>query len=480
MRTRKEGLVMRFQMSTRLWILNSLAILAAGLVQNSAFAEAAPTKEPAVSERVAQAKNPNEQADKRIKAIDSLKGISEKDVLDNHVIDAMVEVAKNDADPFVRVAAIKTLGTIERDVTHAHTAKTAYLQPFTEILKRNDDYPPVRTAIATVFKETLIATELQDRDIAFKGLVEVVNNKDPKIARDTFGLRLECISAIGSFASAQALDILMSLLNDSDPIIKETVAKAIFDCLNKTTESADKVTFATVKKLVDIMEDSKAPVDLRIGVMFALAKLIRAGSLEAAKAFPSIVNLRKTTPDNAEGNLLVLNSIEAMGIIGSAESVDAIKNIYETYYDKGLVSDVKRLPFRRAAMKAFESVLKTQGVRKQQDPGAVTTIAKTFERVIDNNKDTWPEAPEVRIDAIFAVRYFIYKPFEKEQQFVYGALIDILNSDSKQHPDNTDDIKAKVIETLDAVTQLGPVFKGETRRWREWYAAKYPATPEKK
>src|SRR5262249_23168259 len=157
--------------------------------------------------------------------------------------------------------------------------------------------------------------------------------------------------------------------------------------------------------------------------------------------FPSIVNLRKTTPDNDEGNLLVLRSIEAMGIIGSAESVDAIKNIYETYYDKGMVSDTKRLPFRRAAIKAFENILKTQGVRTLQEPGAIKTIAKTFEGVIDNNKDTWREAPEVRLDAIFAVRYFIYKPFEKEQQFVYGALIDILNSDPKQHPDNTDDIK---------------------------------------
>jgi hypothetical protein len=257
------------------------------------------------------------------------------------------------------------------------------------------------------------------------------------------------------------------------------VAKAIFACLNKTTESADKVTFVTVKKLVDIMEDSKAPVDLRIGVMFALAKLIRAGSLEAAKAFKSIVDLRKNTPDNDEGNLLVLNSIEAMGIIGSAESVDAIKNIYETYYDKGMVSDAKRLPFRHAAMKAFENVLKTQGVQKKQDPAAITTIAKTFERVIDNNKDTWPEAPEIRSDAIFAVRYFIYKAFEKEQQFVYGALIDILDSDAKKHPDNNDDIKDKAVATLDAVTQLGPVFKNYPRRWREWYANKYPATQEK-
>src|SRR5260221_9535667 len=98
---------MRFQMnSKRLWILNVIAVLAAGLFQ-TARAETPAPKEVSVSDRVAQAKNVNEEAEKRMKAIESIGGISEKDVLDNHVIDALVEVAKGDPDPFVRVSAIK-------------------------------------------------------------------------------------------------------------------------------------------------------------------------------------------------------------------------------------------------------------------------------------------------------------------------------------------------------------------------------------
>ena len=239
----------------RLWILNAISILAFGLLGSRAFGGDAP-KEVAVSDRVAQAKNVNEESEKRIKAIESLAAISEKDVLDNHVIDALIDVAKGDPDPFVRVSAIRTLGVIERNVTHAHNAKTAYLEPFADILKKSDDYPPVRVAVASVFKDTLIPTELKDRDVAFKALVDIVNIKDPKTAKEMYGLKLECIAGIGNFASPQSLDILMSLLNDPDPIVKETVAKAIFNLLNKTSESAGNVTFATVKKLVDIMEDN--------------------------------------------------------------------------------------------------------------------------------------------------------------------------------------------------------------------------------
>jgi HEAT repeat protein len=452
----------------RLWIFTALAI---GLLATHAFAET-PAKEVTVADRVTQAKNVNEESEKRIKAIDALGSITEKDVLDNHVIDALVEVAKNDPDPFVRVSGIKTLGVIERNVTHAHNAKTAYLEPFTEIMKRSDDYPPVRVAVANVFRETLIPTELKDRDVAFKAMVDLVNNKDSKTKSDTYGLKLECIAAIGNFGSPQSLDVLMNLLNDPDPIVKETVAKAIYTLLNKTSESANSVTFATVKKLVDIMEDTKTPVDLRIGVMFALAKLIRAGSLEAAKAIDSIVNLRKTTPDNTEGNLLVLNSIEALGIIGATIAVEPLQKIYETYYDKDKVSDPVLLKYRRASIKAFENVLKTQGIKKSPDAAASSTIAALLVRAIEN-KPAWAEAAEVRGDAIFAVRYFMYKPYEKEQANAYGALIDVIK-------DSKDDLKAKALDTLDAVTQLGSVFKDDVRRWVEWYENRYGKRPEKK
>jgi hypothetical protein len=206
--------------------------------------------------------------------------------------------------------------------------------------------------------------------------------------------------------------------------------------------------------------------------MFALAKLIRAGSLEAAKAIDSIVNLRKTTPDNTEGNLLVLNSIEALGIIGATIAVEPLQKIYETYYDKDKVSDPVLLKYRRASIKAFENVLKTQGIKKSPDAAASSTIAALLVRAIEN-KPAWAEAAEVRGDAIFAVRYFMYKPYEKEQANAYGALIDVIK-------DSKDDLKAKALDTLDAVTQLGSVFKDDVRRWVEWYENRYGKRPEKK
>src|SRR6185369_1338446 len=94
---RTGGVVMRSIMSSalRLWIFTALAI---GLLATHAFAET-PAKEVTVADRVTQAKNVNEESEKRIKAIDALGSITEKDVLDNHVIDALVEVAKNDPDP---------------------------------------------------------------------------------------------------------------------------------------------------------------------------------------------------------------------------------------------------------------------------------------------------------------------------------------------------------------------------------------------
>jgi hypothetical protein len=67
----------------------------------------------------------------------------------------------------------------------------------------------------------------------------------------------------------------------------------------------------------------------------------------------------------------------------------------------------------------------------------------------------------------------MYKPYEKEQANAYGALIDVIK-------DSKDDLKAKALDTLDAVTQLGSVFKDDVRRWVEWYENRYGKRPEKK
>src|SRR5262249_45036990 len=157
---------------------------------------------------------------------------------------------KTDDDPSVRVTAIKTLGTIERNVTRDHKARNKYIDPFATILKHastsagdSGEPAPVRKAVARVFRETLVADDLKSMDVGFKALIEIAKNKNEPLA----GLRGETILAIGEIGSPDGLQPIIDILNEQDQMMKEKAAVALSNLIFAIGDKAKDVNIATIR-----------------------------------------------------------------------------------------------------------------------------------------------------------------------------------------------------------------------------------------
>ncbi|HYF48734.1 MAG TPA: HEAT repeat domain-containing protein [Planctomycetota bacterium] len=443
------------QAGLKLGILSITALLSLGVFAG----QPGPAQPETIAQRLSKART-SRDPEIQVAAIRSLSGITDKEEIDNKVVDALLELMKAN-DIFVRLASIETLGKIQVNVTKDGKAKTAYRAPFLALLKNKEEHPKIRSAVADVFGATLEPKgrdELPDKDAFKAGILEVAKNK----AEPNKALRKTCIIAVGRFGLAENIPVLADVLIESDDDIRAAGAEAIERLLAGGSEV--QLPVPTVNKLVELIRDSKVATPLRISVMKVLAVLVRDGNTTAKnEAFPVIMDLADF--DKSKDNDLVLAAVESLGIIGSAEAVVPLTKTYGIYFDAKAADNPKDVPVRKAVAKAMLSVLKVQNEARAADMRAVKGAADLLVKMLDEDASA-----EVKGSAVFSLQYLYPKKFEAEHKVATLALIDLMKNSKDEA------MKKKVNETLEFITEVN--YGIDHERWMEWFQKKYKLAPK--
>jgi HEAT repeat protein len=388
----------------------------------------------------------------RVQAIDKLGALSDAGLVrDNGVVDALIGIAKpkdakSGGDIFVRIAAI---GALKRLQNIESRAKDKYIVPLSAILKDKAEHMLVAREVALNFSETLDPNGLQDKE-ASKTVSAIALDKQAKQA-----LRIACIAALGNFGQPEGLDTLAGLLNE-DQLIKEAAAGALYELLNRL-DGTTELKVPTVAKLVEMVNDDKLQPDLRVNVMKVVATLMRDGSASAKQALPKLIEIVKSAQDDK----LVIGAIHALGIIGTADSVEPLATAYLDYKpaantEAGKLGG-KEQDVRNAVVTALVTVLSNQGGKPSPDTKAVTTAATLLVKALDEDP-----SPAVKRNALFAMKYMY--PFTTKTKdacrMVKDAALEHLNKQGQ-----SDDIKHAIVEVLTAIT--GKDFGLDGKRWEE-------------
>jgi HEAT repeat protein len=436
----------------RMALLGVAAALAAPQARAAAPTPANPAKSagdeprpPTVAEKLDIARNPAKHSSLRVKAIENLNRCTEKEIQDNRLVDELLDIVNKASDMFVRVEAIKTLGDFQ---TNFPESKTKYIEPFMALLRSDKEYPQVRKAVAQVFKKTLDPKGLKDEK-ACQALVEIVKNRQEAIP-----LKIEAAAAIAEFGKSEGIKSLSELLSDPEQLVKEAAAKAIYRILVKLPETSLDV--VTVNRLGALMDDAGLPPDILVAVMRVMAQLIRDGNMQAKNlALSKILEM----PKKASSDVIVLGAIEAMGIIGSEDSVGPLNATYEFYLDKKDYNKAGDLPIRRAVAEAYSTILMAQSNARTPNMKIVKDAAALLVGMVDND-----ESPAVKSAAIFNIRYLYDRKFADTHKVVFSALIGFLNKTKDEG------LKNDINKTLEALTAL--TFT-DHRRWDEWFKDKF-------
>ncbi|MCY3018906.1 MAG: HEAT repeat domain-containing protein [Planctomycetota bacterium] len=450
---------------------SGFVLLLACVVATSPAAPAAAEKEKTTPELVQIAKSRAEQKIDRQKAIEKLGDISDEKVCrENRAGDELIAIANSrEDDLFLRVAAIRAVGKLQTQTDPQ--LKIKYMPTFIGLLKASaKEHMMVRRAIVDVFRNTLKPGELQDEQ-AFKALLPIATNKD-----EGEGLRAAAIEAIGEYGSLDGLETLVTLLSDPALLIREKAAAALFALLGKAS-SADAVPLPAVNKLIEMIADVSMTPELRVNAMKVLARLIRLGSLPARRAMDPIIKI----VGNEKETKLVKGGIQALGVIGSAEGVDALEKAYSDYLPAAgaapapaagaggeaaaPIESSKDTEVREAVMFALESVLSAQDNNKMPDTKAVHKTAVLLVRAVDDDPSL-----RVKAAAVFAARYLHPAKFKNEQKEVVDALIYLLRATSTGEA-----LKQKVLEALVAIT--GQDYGLDAKRWNEWFEIFFKMRP---
>jgi len=443
--------------------------VALGLAINGTVA-GAEEKELTTAETVLVVKSKNKSARTRVSAIEKLSDMTQAaEVRDAGVIDAMLTIVNDkESDIFVRIAAVKGLGklTVNSDAKF----KDKYLPGSITILKDTKEHFQMRKSISTIYRDVLNKKELVDKD-AYRALVEIAKNK-----QEAVGLRASAILGIGNFGADDSLDVLVPMLSDAEPIVVEQTAAAVYEALNRSAGVA--LPLPAINKLVEMLDSKTVAADLKVNVMKVLAQLIRDTNSTAPKAaFPKIIEFVKNNPDDK----LVRGGIEALGIIGSAEAVEPLKQAYADYKTAPVAAAVanpdgpivepkaaesgkkkaekaKETDIRMAVMEALISVLSAQGEKKLGfDQKAVHESSVLLIKAAEDDP-----APTVQKAAVFALRYLYYPKFKAEHKEAVDALTFKIRD-----PKSTDELKHDVAETLSFIT--GQDFGQDAERWNKWF-----------
>jgi HEAT repeat protein len=443
-----------------------LGLAAVALSLGMSFVAPAAEREKTTPEIVAEARANGKSARVRTSAIMKLSEITDAaQVRDFKVVEELTALAGDaNADMFVRTAAIEALGKIQINVT---TAKDKFLPVFITALKDIKLHLLVRKAVADSLRDVLATTKgLVEKD-AYKICVEI-----SKATSETPGLRASCVDVIGIYSSDDALDVLVPLLSDKEPIIVEHAAASLYSALNRMGDR--EIPLPATNKLVEMLDSKTVAAELKVNVMKVLAQIMREGKTKAADpALPKIIDFVK----NAQDDKLVRGGIEALGIIATAAAVEPLKQAYLDYKPaaaaapaagadpaKGEDGGVKKqekakeTDIRMAVMDALCNVLNTQGEKKTGfDQKAVHESTGLLVKAAEEDP-----AKTVQAAAVFALRYLYYPKFKAEHKDVVDMLTFKIR-DTK----SDDEMKVDINKTLQAIT--GQDFGIDGARWDKWF-----------
>jgi HEAT repeat protein len=439
-----------------------LVVGACVLISAAVTAGAPPTPGQAtVSERVRDASNINLRGPQREQAIKSMANITAKEESDNSVVGALLNIAKADRDIFVRRQAIETLGDVELNITKDHKAKTAYLEPFVAILKTDSEKDPllIKEAVLQTFSKTLVREELPDKNKAYPAIVDLAKS------RADAPLRVKAIEAIGKFGGDDGLDVLSDLLNDGDPDVKIAGARALNDYLQSVANAKD-VKINTVNKLADMLGERTFPVELKVAIIRASGRMVRDGNNGAKiRLQPLLLPIpEKGLPGltGAQYDAVVLASIDALGMIGTADTVPPLVQAYKNYFNEKEPTKILDVPVRRAVIDALATVLQTQVDQKQPDNRVVKNVTDTLVMAMDKDP-----VPEIKTAAVYSARYLYPPQFKAEQREVLASLLGLLKDAEKN-----DELRNVILQALKAIS--GRDFGTDVRKWNEWFDKTYP------
>jgi len=413
------------------------------------------------------AKSPARSPLERVDSINKLGALTDANLIrDYRVVEELIAIAKpKDAkvrsDIFVRQSAIEALGKIQKIETRA---KDKYLPALSPILKDKAEHMIVARAVALNFKDTLDKEALPDRD-AYKVIMDMAKDKATNM-----GVRMVCIDTLGTFGASEGLDILVTLLGEQEQLVREHAAGSLYELMSRL-EGTTNLPLPAVNKLVEMVGDKAFAADLKVNVMKVLGTLIRDGNLGAKSALPAIVQIVA----NEQDEKLVKGGIIALGLIGSAESVEPLVKAYNDFFQAAKaaepaananpnaapapapVASSKDAEIRLAVMHAFISVLSNQG-GKSTDMSAVTASVALLTRAMTEDADTG-----VRKGAIFALRYLYPVAMKPATRGPLDAMSGLLVKEG-----TSEEIKKEIVMTLQAIT--GQDFGSDYKRWDAYIA----------
>ncbi|HEY3323447.1 MAG TPA: HEAT repeat domain-containing protein [Planctomycetota bacterium] len=414
----------------------------------------------------------------RVTAVEKLGDLTDAAIVrDNRIVEKFLSIAGNkQASMFLRNACIEALGKLQMNADQKILVK--YLPVFTPLLAsakpEQREHFFIRKTIADVYKNTLKSSV--ETNEAYRTCVEIAKKKE-----EVPGLRCACILVIGNYGAQTALDELVPLISDADPLVIEYAAAGLYNALNQAaTETV--LPLPAINKLVEMLDNKDIGPELKVNVMKVLAQLMRENKSGIAPdaAFPKICEFVA----KAQEDKLVKGGIEALGIIGSAKAVDPLKRAYFDFMPApaggvappagaaaagNRIENSKETEVRQAVMDALASVLNLQGERTGAVGPDMKAVKESAALLVKGGEDD--PAVSVQEAAIFGLRYMWYPKFKDEQREPIEMLIFKMR-DTK----TGEGLKLKILKPLQAIT--GQDFGLDATRWDRWFNGKFGAAPK--
>ncbi len=383
------------------------------------------------------------------------------------IAEALLETAlRKGEDAHLRADAVRALGRLQsRAFPPDEFVKNLSIGPFIKALQDPKEELKVRAEIAKVFRHGLKLGNPSDNE-AFEVLVGLAEDSEAAGASRAvpLKLRMEAVGALGALGSARGLKALSNVLNfrDLDPLLKEMTVVALADLLAQL-DDVKGVEHGTLKKLLDVLElREKAPLEVRIATLKALAQLQSKGM----RLQDTLVQTIRIILQESDEAALVSAAVEALGVIGDAACLDALAKALRDTYSKERPELGSDVTVRAEIMATLGYMLRGQA-RKPQ-PEAVKRIAELLVRAVDLQAER-PEVPEVALAAAFNLRYLDL--FPKDAEISRESAVEKLVQRLRQTKEQESILRKTIMQTLECLTEMP--FDENAARWVAWYDAKH-------
>ncbi len=426
-----------------------------------------------------------------LERIDALKKLGQQRdpqaVRDQRVIESLLMIVKSsNEDLFVRIAAITSIGLLQNKLFKTDNyAKNKYLEAFKGMLADQKESTFIRTEICKIFASTLDVKGLRDEK-AFNVMLDIMDSRPHPTLGESLAVRIAATNAVGEFGNPKAFERLSNVLlkSDVDPLLKETVVRALYNLLSQVEDVKDQIKLPAINKLVEMVSNQKVSMEIRAEVMKALGRLYRHGVRGLDDAIAEIRKILKKE-DKVE---LVVAAVEALGIAGDASALPVLEQAFSDFYQKEDPKAPKDLKIRKAILQTMGYLLAAQNTRRGgPDETAVRTIAKLLLKVInpESEKSEFLKTgmnKEVVEAAIFSLRYLYpdKTAFQTYHKRVTDGLLGLMKlklPGKKGDPLVSGATRTMVIESLYFITEQP--YGDNLERWERWFDAKYGPMPRK-